>query len=287
MSTLAAISDYVFGWQLPFIGLYLLIWLAGWPYLTRHFLKRAGDLPRSKTTLGRSAIINLFSNVPAFAAVVVIFTLCKLLAVNLGFWVFAPGVVVASAAMLGMALVVNLTMLQLPARRVAAFTLRTTGLLLLAAILLFGGMAYPSHVSRFAKLDRDLCSNNLHYIRAGLNNYARRSPGRPPATLEALQTADMVKPEHLRCPGRRDGTVGFLYVPTPPVDPRARSSSGGTTAPRPLSKITVCDRRGNHGSQRHVLYANGRIELVNEKRFDELLKLPENAGMAQLVLSDK
>ena len=276
MSNLAAIRDYLFLWQLPLIGLYLLIWLAGWPYVTRHFLKQAGDLPRAKTTLGRCAIINLFSNVPAFVAVIVIFALCMLLARDLGFWVYAPGTVVASAAMLGMALVVNLTMLQLPARRVAGFTLRTTGLLLLAGVLLFGGIAYPTRIARFAKLDQDFCRRNLQYTSDGLQNYARRSPGRSPLTLEELQTADLVKREDLKCPGRQGGEVGYLYVPAPRVDPRTKSS-----------KINVCDRRGNHRGERLVLYANGRIELVDEKRFDDLLKLPENAGMAQLVLSDK
>ena len=276
MSSLAAISDYLFLWQLPLIGLYLLIWLAAWPYVTRRFLKKAGDLPRSKTTLGRCAIINLFSNVPAFVAVIAILVLCRQLSLDHGFWIFVPGAVVASAAMLGMALVVNLTMLELPARRVAAFTLRSTGLLLLVGILLFGGMIYPTRVARFAKLDREKCNQNLQYVRAGLDEYARRFPGRLSPTLEALQTADLVKPEHLRCPGRHGGEVGYLYVPTPRVDPRTKSS-----------KINVCDRRGNHSGQRHVLSANGRIELVDEKRFDELLKLPENAGMAQLVLSDK
>ena len=75
----------------------------------------------------------------------------------------------------------------------------------------------------------------------------------------------------VHCPARPDVSPGYLYVPGPKAKNQEESN-----------EIRVCDKRGNHGDMRLVLFADDRLVLMPEKEFQKLLARPENAPLREL-----
>ena len=275
---LAALRDFLFLWQLWVIGFYTVAWLIGGTYLMRWALVRMTDLPRRKRTLGGSFRLNFFttgSGLAALAAIALVFGLLAGRAESGKLTIAVTGLVLSVPAMFGTAWAVGMVMLDLPGKawlRVAAVA---TGGPLVFLVLLIAVAFVPSRSQRLANLYQDRCATNLYGLRRALNSHSAMGP--EAVTLEELVEKGWCGPELLRCPAKPDRAPGYLYVPSP----QAAKDAGI------VDKIRVCDRRGNHGSSRMVLYTDGRVYLVDKDRFRELLKLPENDTLAELVRAEQ
>ncbi len=275
---LAGLQDYLFPWQLWVIVFYILAWLIGGTYLMRWTLVRMTDLPRRKRTLGGSFRLNFFTTGSGLAALAVIALAFGVLAGRAEsgkLTIAVTGLVLSVPAMFGTAWAVGMVMLSLSGKvwlRVAAVA---TGGPLAFLVLLVAVALVPSHSQRLTNLYQGRCEGNLYGLRGALNRHSAMGP--EAVTLEELVEKGQCGPELLRCPAKPDRVPGYLYVPSP----QAARDAGV------VDKIRVCDRRGNHGSSRMVLYTDGRVHPVDNDRFAELLKLPENAKMAELVRAEQ
>lgn len=276
--TLAGPADYLFSWQIPLILLYVAVWLIGGTYLTRWALARMTELPRRKRTLARSLRLNFFTAGSGLTALVIVAGAFGILAGRAEghkVAIAVVGLLLGVPAMLATAWAVGMVMLDLPVKTWLGITGATTGALLAFLVLLVAGACLPARSQRLTKLEQNWCEANLHELRAALNRHGTLGP--EAATLEELMMKGRCGPEVLRCPANPNRPQGYLYVPSPQAERDAGASD----------QIRVCDRRENHSGWRMVLYTDGRVEVVGEDRFGELLKLPENAKMAELVRAEK
>lgn len=275
---LAGLQDYLFPWQLWVILFYIVAWLIGGTYLMRWTLVRTTDLPQRKRTLGGSFRLNFFTTGSGLAALGVIALAFGVLAgrAESGKLAIATtGLVLSVPAMFGTAWAVGMVMLNLSGKAWLRVTVVATGGPLVFLALLITVAFVPSRSQRLARLYEDRCETNLCGLRHALNKHSAMGP--EAMTLEELVEKGQCGPELLRCPAKPERAAGYLYVPSP----QAASDAGV------VDKIRVCDRRGNHGSSRMVLYTDGRVHPVDKDRFAELLKLPQNAKLAELVRAEK
>ena len=275
---LAGLQDYLFPWQLWVILFYAAAWLIGGTYLMRWALVRMTDLPRRKRTLSGSFRLNFFttgSGLAALALIALAFGMFAGRAESGKLTIAVTGLALSVPAMFGTAWAVGMVLLSLSAKAWLRVTAVATGGPLAFLVLLVAVAFVPSRSQRLTNLYLGRCEKNLYGLRGALNRHGAIGP--EAATLEELVEKGQCGPELLRCPAKPDRVPGYLYVPSPQT---ARDAGAAY-------KIRACDRRGNHGSSRMVLYTDGRVKAVNEDRFAELLTLPDNAKMAELVRAEQ
>ena len=176
-------------------------------------------------------------------------------------------------AMLATAWAVGLVILNLPAKKQAQVTAATTGLLAVV-LALIGAVAFPiSFKQRIRNARVEACKGALMKLNGKLNMYAPTYLGGQ--SLEELVDKGMLSAENILCPSDPGRSPGYLYAP-------ARRVVGSVS-----DRIRACDRRGNHGGRRLVLFADGRVRQLSEREFAELLELPENAAIAELDRADR
>jgi len=274
--TLAGWRDYLYLWQLPMVLAYFAAWLVGGPFLTRRALRRLTDLPSRRISLGRCAAMSLVASGAGAAAMAVTMGFFLALGRKVGpEWLEYIGLGVGPAAMLGVGAVIHSLFLNRPAGVVFRVTATTTGALVCLLMILGAGAFIPATMLRQAALKDTHCRVNLLRIHAALYRYAQIHPGELADGLEDLLADNLIEAKHLRCPAREDGHIGYLYARVPPARRNTLSQ-----------QIRACDRRGNHGKRRHVLFADGRVEVLTEQEFAAKLRLPENAGLAKIVAAE-
>ena len=275
---LAGPADYLFSWQIPLILLYVAVWLIGGTYLTHWALARMTELPRRKRTSARSLRLNFFTTGSGLTALTIVagsFGVLAGRAEGHKATIAVVGLSLGVPAMFGTAWAVGMVMLDLPVKTWLRITGVTTGALLAFLALLVAGAFLPARSQRLTKHQQDRCRSNLYELQAALNRHSTLGP--EAVTLEELVMKGRCGPEVLRCPANPNRPQGYLYAPSP----QAERDTGAS------DKIRVCDHRKNHSGCRMVLYTDGRVEVVNEDRFSELLELLENAEMAELVRAEK
>jgi hypothetical protein len=273
---LAALRDYLnHWWQIPLFLLYGGGWLIGGAYLTRRALGRYTDLPRSRRRLARCAGLNILSTGAGLVGGAIIAVFFVALVQRAGARVLMLGaVVVGVPAMLGMALAVGVNMLRLPVRTAWRVVLTTTGPLVVLLVAVSAGALVPAWFIRQNQVQCDRCKRHLYDILQALEMHA--GGGTQAQSLKVLTYRGLIDPRVLTCPAKPGVDVGYLYAPAP-------ASPGRTYSER----IRVCDRRGNHGGVRMVLFTDGRVADVSESDLAKLLKKPENEAMARLVQADR
>ena len=271
--TLAAWTNYLFVWQLPLFGLFAAAWLIGGPYLPQRALVRHTEVPRSKRRMARCAQLNFFATGIGMLALLVITGFFFVISRKLGLRPVAfVGAAIGLPAMILMSWVVGLVLLAAPARSVLRLTFATTGPALALLVVVGAGAFVPAWFVRQAQIREDRCRYNLLEIHVALDMYGRR--GEEASSLTALVEGGFTEAKYLTCPGNPERENGYLYV-------RAR-----TEREQVSQRIRVCDRRGNHGSKRQVLFADGRVEVLSQEEFERLLSLPENSSLSKLVAAE-
>jgi len=265
-----SIKAYLFLWQLPVFAAFAAAWLIGGTYLTRRALGACTDLPRSKLGTARCLRLNFLATGAGLVALLIIATFFATLAKRTRTLPLLAGVaVIGLPAMLAMTWIVLLNLLDLPRKTVLRITATTAGPVLAVLVVLAGATAVPTWFLGQARRMAQGCTGNLRWVEAGLGEHARRE-GHEAPNLEALIDRDYIEEKYLRCPANPTEEIAYVYAPRP----AGSEAQGG-------SRILLCDRDGNHGGRRIALFANGNIEEINEDRFAELLKLPENQQLAE------
>jgi type II secretory pathway pseudopilin PulG len=156
---------------------------------------------------------------------------------------------------------------------VRKITSASTGVLMVAWLVL-GSVAFvPAYVHRQRAIQVDRSLRQLHRIRQALEWY--QTGGREAPNLEALVSARFLQPSDLQCPYRPDRKIGYLYVP--------RAGTGETNLQQ---RILLCDRPGNFRDRYAVIFAQGRGAALTAADFRGLLGDKVNADMAKLVAQD-
>jgi len=150
-----------------------------------------------------------------------------------------------------------------------------TGLILglvLAAGSVTAGMFALSWIRRLG--DRTRCMANLQQIGMAANMYAQNHRMCLPKSPKLLDPYLADPGETRKCPAaeeHRDG--GYVYH----VRPNARLYD----IRQPAMAILACDRKGNHDDGRNVVFADGHVEFLTEKRFQRVLSQEPNAEFAK------
>jgi len=272
---LAGVRDYMHWWQPLLLLAYVVFWLLAGPYFTQRALRRVDGLPRSRSRLGRCAKVNFLAGGTGLAAAMILGGFFLALAIR---WkartVVLGAVILGPPAMLAMVWAVQSVMLEQPAGTLFKSALRATVPLLVAIAVLGSAAFLPAWYIRHTFAQRAACHRHMVSIRDALATWSRVRPGREPPTLQALVDAGLLKKPSTRCPQRRARDIGYLYVPSLRVPPNS-------------NKVRCCDRAGNHGNVRLVLFNDDRILPVTEDDFARLLALPENAALRELDQADQ
>ena len=274
---LAGARDYFFLWQLPIAGVFVAAWLVAGPYLTRRAMLRIGNLPRSRSALSRCAQVNFLANGAGLAAMAVVTMFVVVLAAKVGpRWLAGAALVLGPAGLFAMSWATHLSILRLGGRQVLRVAATSAGPLALLALVLMLAAAVPAVFVRRSQLGLGRCQQNLRRIHLALQLYTVRHSGKEAPSLQALVDDDLIEPDHLRCPARPDKPAGYLYAPS-----RAAKLGEVTTC------IRVCDRRGNHGDDRLLLFNDGRIGTTKESDLEKLLAAPYNTEIGRLDAKDR
>ena len=270
---LAGIRDYLRPWQLPFFFGFAVIWLVGGMYLTRWALRRLGQSAAPKPSPGRCALINLLANGAGLAAMCITTLFVAVLATRVGPRSLGFGaIVLGPVAMLGMSWLVYMAMLSQDGRQLLPVAFATAGPLALLLLVTMVGTFTPVYYARQHQAKVGRCARNLTEVATALEQYSLARAGERAQSLQALVEEGWLKPAQLRCPGRPELQVGYLYQPSKLL-PRRDATN----------RIHACDRAGNHPGQRLILRANGSLTVVSEAEFQRLLALPENAQLARIA----
>ena len=275
---LAGIMDYVHWWQVFPALVFLAAWLIGGPYLTRRALARAG-LPPSRRRMGLCMKANFLTIAAGLVAagIVALFaaTLAMTETVGPGRWRHAlllAGAMAALAAMFGMSWAVLAAMVDLSGRALRRVVYSTTAPLVGALAVCSVVSFIPARIIREGHRQRANCHARLSAIGQAAREYrAKYAPNEAP-WIEALVEEGLLRDEYMYCPSRGTGDCGYLYVPVAPPPPGARGAA--------KDRLRACDRRGNHGDVRMVLYHDGRVGAMSEADFQKLMGLEINAAIA-------
>lgn len=273
-------QDYLRPWQLPLMAAFVVIWLIGGMYLTRWALLKFAALPTRKVTLGKAAAANLLYQGAALVAMAIVAGALALIGKQFQTPVlYIVGSLLGVLVMLGTSYVVHWAALELPAGKLIKMVLATSGPVLVLAIVVGLAMLLPARFERLAGLTMHDCVEHLAHINDALERYARRNPGRPVAALQAFVDEGYLKPEFLVCPGSKHPD-SYLYAPLALPDKTKANF-----------QIRVTDRKGNHGSNRVVLFQDQdkgtHVEVYSEDQFQELARQPQNSHILPLVEQEK
>ena len=278
---LAGVMHYVHWWQaFPVLG-FLAAWLVAGPYLTSRALTKYG-VPRTQRRLPDCMRMNFLTSLAGLVAMGIVVLFAAVLAAKLGEEpdpqppavlnrVRIAGFLVGLLAMLGMSWAVQATMLDLSGKDLRGAVLYSVGPLVLTLLVCCLVALIPARIIRLRQSELARCEGRLLAIQTAVEKYAARHFLRQAPSIEAMVEEGMLEKGHIWCPSRGKGECGYLYAPVAP-DPNG--------LPKHKMEIRACDRRGNHGDIRVVLYSSGLTGAVTEEGFQQLLTLPFNADIA-------
>ncbi len=261
---LAGLTDWIHLWQMPLFVVLAIGWLGGGGWLLLRSLKKS-QYPK-KIKLPQCILIFLVAGMGGGAVAMVVFflfyTIGEAIEVNLK----TAGLGAAVVALFATTMMVIFAMLELSLKEaLKAARIPLLGQLVLmaaigaAAILPVPGMLQERRAQRG-------CNNNLVHIADGLQRYQSEN-GVPPTALQALVDEEYIEAKHLQCPSVAEQAVEYFY-----------SNRRMTRRDKATKQMVVCDKKGNHGEPRNVLFTNGNTRLVETEEFEVLIALEENEG---------
>lgn len=273
---LAAITDYFFGWHLLVILGYTLIWLIGGHFLTLKALARFPDLPRQKRSPGAAFALNVVSTGLGLMGALVMLGFFAAVARSVEKWHFTfygAAVVLAPVAALLLAWAATMAMVNLPGKALWGIVLRTTGVLLLAGVVIAAASAYPTYQQRQDKKRLAECKLNMIELAGIMDKYVKTHPGKVPANLDVLIASGM--DERLAHCGASATAGKMVYL--------APAKFGPSVDKNDMDRIVASDPNGAHSGHRMVMLANGDVRDMAEVSFQHLLEKPQNQAFAKLL----
>jgi len=264
--SLGKLQEYLYLWQLPFIGVFLFGWIVGGGYMLRRSVRKALPEMRKRIRLGRCVLVSILSGFTALATAVAVFMLVSGLGTKIEADLTIVAIIVAIPiaglmAVLSVYATFHLSLLQ--SARVLAPT--AGAVLLLGGVIgsITGTMAYRIHTREVR--ERTALDNALRVGQA-LSDYEERALALP-GDLQTLVTDNYLTTRYVRSPNLPGRDVGFFYYPTEwsPGDLNTR-------------KILLCELPpALPANRRAVMYVNGSCILAGEEELRGLFDRPENA----------
>jgi hypothetical protein len=260
---LAGIRDYMYFWQLPLFGLFLIGWLWGGGYLLMRSLRKHEQYRRIKLS---QCVLNCFlggiaGGITGAVFFRLFFTIGNVTETNL----LIPSAVIALIFMAFASLLVIYAMLSLSLRDAVAAGALPVGAILILLIAVCTAAGIPAYFLRISKLERQNCRNNLALIAEGLRTH-QRAFAKPASSLDVLVERNLIATTSIPCPaGAPDKHKSYFYHPASLV---ARDVSS--------EKILICDLKGNHPGGRNVVFVNGQELWYDEDGFRVLLNKEVN-----------
>ncbi len=269
MSQLAASSDYLATWQLPIMVVLGGVWIFLGGYLLRRNVK--DQVGRREAAANRCFLIALLTGLAgAFTGGVMValaMAVARLLDVRTVLVAMPSALVVFGAA----SLLTVWASFKLPMGAVVGKWVKSFGPPLAVMVIVMIPSAWIAEINWHNRLARTKSSNCLRQIHESIE---RSYPAAtPPASLNEMVTAGIFPKKYLQAHRHRSREVGYFYQLTKKV-----------AADEETSKLMMCDWVDNlDGNDRTVVYANGKIEVVGDAKFQELLALTENKAFAEAL----
>jgi len=264
---LAAIKDYLFWWQLPFIGIIALAWLSAGHLLIRWCLRRYTQIPRTKISANTCLKLNVLgvgAGFLAFATITGIF-----MAIS---WRFNSVIIAAIGILIGfiMVLAISGTIISIllnanfkPLLKPVTISSGTFGVLAAVAVLVVYLPAYNARQIRTKKGER---IRYLADLSIALSTYSSNHNGLPASSLKDLVSAKLIglPPGNSRTDA--DRLSAYIYIPIYSSDQQAKT---------PSERIWV-SHFFKPTREWLVLFTDGRHEVIKQDDFKRILTKPEN-----------
>lgn len=266
---LGRLQEYLYLWQLPFIGAFLLGWVLGGGYLLRGAVRKALPEMRKRITLGRCVLVSILSGATALGTAVAVVILVNGLGTKIEADLEIVGVIAAIPVAGVMAVLAVYATFHLSLAQSVRVLAPTVGMLLVLGGVLgsvSGVLAYKIHQR---EVRERTALDNLLRVAQAVSDYDEQALALPP-DLKTLYDGKYLAGRYLRSPSIPGRDVGFLYLPS-------------TWAPGSLStlKILVCELPPVLSADRRaVMFISGKCILAGEAELQSLLDRPENAELA-------
>ncbi len=277
MQILAAASDYIFAWQFPLFGVFVVGWLVGGGYLFHRTLSK--KVPSRKgVSLGRGVLISLLSGMGGALAGVVLYkvgeTLMPPSIEDGGMPVSILGVVLGLMGYAVVAWLVVFAMHKIPVGDTLSASALPVGATVGLAIAIGLGCAIPAN-SQVQKQRKQmmLMHMNMNRLKVLYQHYLYRSPREPVESLEALKANERFDETLLKNAARPGREIGFFYHPSP--------KTFGSEEPR----VLACDFADSYENRdvRIVLFTDGRVVQYDEGAFRIELQAEQNQEFAEAL----
>ncbi len=269
---LAGIRDFLHLWQIPLLVFMLLAWFwLGSSLLLKSLTKR--QYPK-RIRFGDCVLIMLLVALAAgllgLGAIFFIRNLCAALDLpNMTFAIIAAPILTVTTFIAAWLVFYAMLELSLGATLKAALKPLLV-LFLIEGALVTGGGLFALAIHR-TQLARNNCMRNIGQLNIAFHQYFSNFSVPAPDT-QVLVDRNFAKVNRLACPAASDRDGDYFYHPA------------DVTPPETLTKkLLLCDFARNHPNGRNVLRINGDMEWVNEKTFQQILQLPENAEFAKAL----
>lgn len=267
---LASFQDYLFLWQLPLLGVFVVGWIGGGGYLLRWSIRRLRL--RRRVKLERCVLASLLAGSAGVFAGGAVLMLAISIGQALNVSLDVPAIVLSGLALLTVSFLVLYAMFEFPARSLLAAAAVPLGATLLLGALVATAAGVPAYYLRHKKAKHRLCQRNLAEIHKAVTAYCWTHTD-PPRTLQALVDEKYIRQEYIRCAAAPDAETGFFYFPSRPLPANRRTR-----------ELLACDLPGRHGDDaRAMVFLNGTGDWKSEEHFQALLREPENARFAEAL----
>jgi len=265
---LAAVKDYLFVWQLPIYGIFVIGWLIGIGWLFRRSLD--GAVTTRKYTFGHGVLVSFLSGFAgAAAAGILMLALTKFFAAKMD--ALMVGAVPCLLLFMFFAVQTVLVMhKELDARTAIRASVLPIGAMLLFSIGI-AAVILPLTLSARSKTEEitgNIKETQLRFHR--IYRALKKRPENPPANLQELVDEGSLSADALQDPA--NPSASFCYLPT--------------RLPRNAEKnrIIMCTfRQEKYGDKRVVLFMDGTISELRESGFQSFLGDEKNGKFAELL----
>ena len=273
--TLAAMSDYIYWWQLLLIGAAAILWLVVGHRLVHWGLTRYTQLPRAKvraSTCLKISVLGTGAGLLAFAIITGTFFLVSWRIGSIA--VAIIGALGGLIMMLAISWAVSSMLVDAPAGSLLRVTLVTSGLFGVIALGIGLGIYFPAIASRETKALRGKRLEYLADIGMALRAYPGKHHGRQASSIKDLIDSGLIGNPPDADGGSDSKLSSYIYAPANSLDT--------TNAHQMEDKIWVC-HFFSPTQEWLILHRNGRLTIAKEEQFRRMLGKPENSHLAKLL----
>jgi hypothetical protein len=267
---LGKLQEYLYLWQLPFIGVFLVGWILGGGYLLRGSVRKALPEMRRRITLGRCVLVSILSGTTAMGAGIAVYLLVNGLGEKIDADLQIVGVIAAIPVAAVMAVLSVYATFHLSLAKSARVLAPTAAMVVVLGGVLgsvTGVLAYGIHQRQV----RERTSlGNLQKVSQALSEYEGQKFSLP-ADLKTLVSGNYLLTRYLRSASIPGRDVGFFYLPS-------EWSPGDQTS----LKILICELPPVLAANRRtLLFVNGERTFADKDELQALMERPENAEFAK------